>query len=156
MLIRETKTPNTIQKKAIINLWNNEYPEQLAFAKPEGLDAYLAGIADAAHYFLIDVHDHIHGWAVTFERNDERWFAMILDKAIQHQGFGSLLMNKLKETDPLLNGWVIDHDTYIKSDKSKYISPLPFYIKHQFNIHSDIRLETPTLSAVKIQWTYKN
>jgi len=51
-----------------------------------------------------------------------------------------------------LNGWVVDGERYIKSNGEKYLSPLEFYKKNDFEILVGERLETEKISAVKIKW----
>ena len=60
---------------------------------------------------------------------------------MQKRGLGTKLLELLKEKENILNGWVIDHANYIKQNGEPYPSPLEFYIKNDFNVHSDIRLE---------------
>jgi hypothetical protein len=50
------------------------------------------------------------GWAFSFARNNEKGFAIIISEKIQSQCFGSKLLNKLKQKEAELNGWVIDHN----------------------------------------------
>ena len=62
-------------------------------------------------------------------------------------------MNKGKEKNSELNGWVIDHNKELKQNKEYYISPIEFYIKNDFRIIAETRLELENISAVKIKWT---
>jgi hypothetical protein len=71
---------------------------------------------------------------------------------VHGQGKGTLLLNKLKENEHKLCGWVVDHDNDRKQDGEPYKSPLKFYQKNGFAICSDVRLETEKRSAVKIIW----
>ena len=45
---------NDIHKKYILELWNNEYPIQLAFNNLEELEKYLQGLINAQHLFIVD------------------------------------------------------------------------------------------------------
>jgi hypothetical protein len=67
-------------------------------------------------------------------------------------GYGSTILKQMKEKETCLAGWVIDGTNYIKADGQPYHSPLGFYLKNQFSILKDSRLETEKISAVKIIW----
>ena len=140
------------QKEEIFRLWNNEYPTTLQYHSISEFDTYLNGLTGHNHYLLSDNNGHIYGWGFTFVRNSEKWFAIILDSSIHKQGLGTVMLNTLKANEPVLYGWVIDHNNAIKSDGTAYSSPLNFYIKNNFSLHPDTRLETEKLSAVKISW----
>jgi GNAT superfamily N-acetyltransferase len=139
-------------KESIFELWNAEYPQQLGFQALASLDDYLSNLNDQSHYFALDENNKVQGWAFVFERENEKWFAMILNRSIHGKGIGTSLLNLLKENETILNGWVIDNATYERADGSGYPSPLLFYLKKDFIMHPEIRLETPELSAIKITW----
>jgi GNAT superfamily N-acetyltransferase len=143
------------QKKSILNLWNNEYPEQLKFENILALENYLKSLKGAYHLIIEDENGHIFGWAFSFERESERWFAIIVNSKIQKQGYGARLLQRLKEKEQILNGWVIDHARYSKKNREPYLSPLAFYLKNNFEVLPGIRLEIEILSAVKIRWQQK-
>jgi hypothetical protein len=82
----------------------------------------------------------------------KKWFAITIDQKVQGQGKGSLLLNKLKEQSNLPNGWVIDHNNDRKRNDDLYQSPLQFYIKNDFQIYPELRLEIPALYSLKISW----
>ncbi len=77
---------------------------------------------------------------------------MILDSAIQGKGYGSELVNLAKTENSQLNGWVIDHDLDQKVNGEPYSSPIQFYMKNDFKIAVDSRLENDKISAVQISW----
>jgi hypothetical protein len=151
MHIIETTTLLPQQKTAVLRLWNNEYSEKLN-KDAEGFENYLQDLGDQRHFLLVGENDEIAGWAFVFTRHSERWFAIVLDTKAQRKGYGRMLLDKLKETEPTLNGWVADHNCDIKADGSTYLSPLDFYLKSNFTILPECRLETDILSAVKIVW----
>lgn len=62
------------------------------------------------------------------------------------------MLNKLKEDEAVLNGWVIDHDSDKKLNGNYYKSPIEFYQKNGFEIIAETRLELDIMSAVKIKW----
>lgn len=153
MEIIETTDLSADQQKAALLLWNNEYPVKLRYHNMAEFNIYLEGLQQVHHFFLVDSLQNIAGWAFTFTRDSERWFAIILGSSIHQKGYGSMLLNKLKEKEPILNGWVIDHDRDVKWNGEKYVSPLPFYLKNNFVTYPDTRIDAEKLSAVKIKWT---
>ena len=142
------------QKDSLMQLRNNEYPERLHLNTIEDFELYLNGLANSKHYLLLNDSGKIIGWTFTFLREDENWFAIILDHQIQGKGNGSLLMNKLKSKNNSLNGWVVDHENEIKQNGDFYKSPMPFYIKNGFTIIAETRIENEKMSAVKINWKH--
>jgi len=139
--VNETVLLSIEQKAAIYRLWNNEYPAQLAYSAPAELDDYLDNVQNARHYFAFDAVRDIVGWAFSFEREGERWFAIIVDSTLHKTGVGTLLLSKLKENSTVLNGWVTDHERYTKADGSSYPSPIGFYLKNGFSVCDGVRLE---------------
>lgn len=139
------------QKTSVLNLWNEEYPVQMQYNSVSELDSYLSTLFNSRHFFL-ENNDDILGWAVKFNRDSEKWFVIILSSRIHFKGFGRKLLNKIQQNESKLNGWVVDNESYIKSDSSIYKSPIIFYYKNGFKIDKNIRLELPNLSAVKISW----
>jgi hypothetical protein len=152
MEIVEKKVLSLEQKEALCQLWNNEYPEKLSYKKTEEFDMYLNSLSDTKHYLLIVDANEIKGWAFTFLREDEMWFAIIVDGQMQGKGKGSLLLEVLKKGKNNLNGWVVDHENDSKQNGEAYISPLLFYIKNGFTICNGTRIENEKISAVKINW----
>ncbi|MEO6175987.1 MAG: GNAT family N-acetyltransferase [Flavobacterium circumlabens] len=152
MKIIEKEVLSLQDKEVLLQLWNNEYPEQLNYQTMDDFDSYLDALSDKNHYLLIDGEDKIKGWAFTFLRNDEDWFAIILNQDVQGKGKGSLLINQLKKNKDSLNGWVIDHENDVKQNQEQYKSPLLFYSKNGFVVCKETRIENEKMSAVKINW----
>lgn len=140
------------QKKQVLDLWNNEYPEKLSHASINDFENYLSSLSSLTHYLMTSDDDLIFGWALTFEREKEKWFAIILDEKIKGIGLGRKMLDKLKQAEPVLNGWVIDHNNDKKKNGETYLSPLPFYKKCGFEILDQESLELENISAVKIRW----
>lgn len=155
MTILEVTKPTIIQKESIYMLWNKEYPEKLGFQNISDLDNYLETLSGLDYFLLLNDLNEIEGWAIKFFRENEKWFAIMIDSKVQKQGKGALLLDRLKQDEEVLNGWVIDHNNDTKKDGEKYQSPLFFYQKNGFSISPENRLETSTLSAVKITWKRK-
>lgn len=153
MNLTTATTLTNSQLMQLIELWNNEYPEQLAYAGLSEFRSYLDTLVNVTHFMLADDEGSIKAWAFKFTRDGERWFAIILDRTIQRRGVGGKMLQQLKEQEQVLNGWVTDHNRYIRKDQSTYQSPLAFYFKNGFVSRPDIRLETDKLSAAQIRWT---
>lgn len=151
-IIKQTELDQK-QKVQIFELWNNEYPEKLAYKTVEEFENYLNNLIEQSHYLLLDEVGQYSGWATTFTRDNEIWFAIIISEKLHGKGIGTKMLNSLKEDKHALNGWVIDHNSDKKSNGSIYKSPLDFYIKNNFNVINDTRLELEIMSAVKIKWT---
>ena len=150
-LIRTNKLSEN-WKLQILQLWNNEYPEKLNYKSVGAFEAYLENLVAPFHILLVDTDKNLKGWYFDFIREDEKWFAIIIDSSLQGDGYGTRLLNLAKEKEPVLNGWVIDRNEGVKYNGKPYRSPLEFYLKNGFQTIPEIRLELATLSAVKIQW----
>src|SRR5688572_30608089 len=92
----ETSALDTRQKQALIQLWNSEYPQILAYQDIADFENYLQGLLDFRHILLVDRNDNILGWTFSFFRNQERWFAILLSETIQGKGLGKIMLDKLK------------------------------------------------------------
>ena len=143
---------NDKQKEQIFELWNNEYPKKIACNTIADFENYLSKLSEQNHYLLLDVNEEINGWATTFTRENEKWFAIIISERLKGKGIGTKILNELKNNENTLNGWVIDHNSDKKSNGNIYQSPLGFYIKNGFEVLSETRLELEIMSAVKIKW----
>ena len=152
MEIIATDILNSYQKIVALKLWNQEYPEQLQCKTMTEFEQYLFTLANVNHFLLLDDANKIVGWAFKFTRDTAAWFVIILDGSVHLKGFGSLLLDQLKDKETTLNGWVVDHNHYLRSDVEIYRSPLNFYLKNGFRVIEDVRLELAHLSAVKITW----
>lgn len=135
----------------LMHLWNAEFPVQISYSSPVELQAYLDGLEEVKHHLLMNEKGEIKGWFWLFERDNLPWFAMILSRDIQKQGWGKQLILWAQEECPFLNGWVVDHLDYRKADGSPYPSPLGFYTALGFRKSKD-RLEVEKLSVARISW----
>lgn len=102
MRIIETKVLSLEQKDSLMQLWNNEYPAKLNLKTIEDLELYLNGLSETKHYLLLGDSDEIQGWTFTFLRENENWFAIILNSEIHGKGIGSLLMSEIKKNNTSL------------------------------------------------------
>ena len=139
-------------KKEIFDLWNNEYPEKLNYQTLSEFENYLGNLTEQSHILLRSENQSIKGWYFDFIRENEKWFAIILDSEYHEKGFGTKILNLAKEKESELNGWVIDKSNDKKKNGEPYKTPLNFYLKNGFEKFAKDRLELDKLSAVKIKW----
>jgi GNAT superfamily N-acetyltransferase len=139
-------------KKEILKLWNNEYPEKLNYQTLSEFENYLENLAEQSHILMKSENQRIKGWYFDFIREKEKWFAIILDSKFHGKGLGTKILNLAKEKESELNGRVIDHKRDKKKNGEAYISPLNFYLKNGFKQLSENRLEMEKISAVHIKW----
>lgn len=147
---------NVSEKEVILAIWNTEYPENLQYKSLAAFDNYIENLDDTFHTLLQDNDKKIRGWYFDFIRDGERWFAILLDEKLQGKGFGKKLLQIGKQKNSQLNGWVIDHDTELKTNGERYKSPLDFYLKNGFVMMPSKRFERKHISAVRIQWKEAN
>ncbi|RMA58652.1 GNAT family N-acetyltransferase [Ulvibacter antarcticus] len=147
-----TEKLSEVQKTELFQLWNKEYPQNLSLHDIASLEKYLDSLSDPFYTLLINKEGQIQAWFADFNRDDARWFAMIIDSQLQGKGNGTMLIEDAKKRQSALNGWVIDDENYKKSDNTFYRSPLGFYKKNGFKVTRDTRLELEKFSAVKIVW----
>ncbi|WP_196889995.1 GNAT family N-acetyltransferase [Aureivirga sp. CE67] len=140
------------EKEHVLNLWNNEFPEKTSKKSLTEFDKYLESLEDKNFLLLTDTNENIKGFYFDFLRENEIWFSIILDSSIHGKGFGTKILNLAKELQEELNGWVIDKNNEIKKNGKTYNSPLEFYLKNNFKIIPDKKLEFDSLSAIKIHW----
>lgn len=153
MKITKTENLSEAQKQTIVELWNAEYPAQIQHSGIDSFDEYMSIKGNLEHYLLTDENKNIKGWLATFMRDGEKWFALLVDSSEQKKGYGTRLLNEVKEFENEINGWAIDREKDVKANGETYLSPIGFYLKNDFEILNDVRLETETLSAVKIKWS---
>lgn len=143
-------------KEQLLKLWNSEYPENLFYPSLNDFDNYLSSLFNAKHYLLTLRVNNIQGWAFTFDRENEKWFGIIISETMQGKGYGTLLLRHIFERESELNGWVIEKNNLTKRNSEIYKSPLKFYLKNKFVKIDSVRLETEKLTAVKIKWKRNN
>lgn len=150
-MILKTNILTTNQSSQINQLWNDEYPMQLKDRFPKLLNE----IRNFNHYIIEDAKYNIIAWALVFEKENEIRFSIIVNTQYKGKGLGSLLVKKLKSENELLFGWVIDHSNDLKCNGEHYQTPLPFYLKHGFEILHNKRIEGEIINGVKIKWCKK-
>lgn len=136
---------------AIVALWNDEYPAQLHMSA-EAFSAFVDRGGAVTHY-VEQAGDRLRGWGMCFDRAGERWFSLIVAREAWGRGLGRKIVHAMQADEPVLCGWVIDHDRDFLASGERYASPLGFYVKLDFDVLHDIRWEDERISAVKIRWT---
>lgn len=154
MKLQEKKTLEEQERKLLLQLWNDEYPIIISHSSLQSFNRYLDSLENVVHYLLIDLskNDIIKGWAFTFDRDNLRWFAIILSPTIQKKGIGRIILKYLISKEKHLRAWVIDNDRYVKSNGQPYIPPLSFYTKLGCNISKKDTSTSGELSVVKIDF----
>ncbi|MEZ2334902.1 N-acetyltransferase [Mucilaginibacter sp. RCC_168] len=140
------------QLQAVYQLWNDEYPGKLQYDSINDFNTYLDNLEQKKYFLLIDENEILFGWSATFLRDNERWFAIILNSNVQGKKYGTQVLDEIKKHETHLVGWVIDKEGELKSNGSQYASPLAFYIKNGFKVLEAHRIESDKISAVKISW----
>lgn len=87
MNITVAKELTLSQKEAVLYIWNEEYGEKL-MKTMEAFEEYLSKLGNVQHFMMYDKADVLVGWAITFDREGERWFAIIMDGSVQGKGYG--------------------------------------------------------------------
>lgn len=152
MNLLQTTSLSENQKLQLFQLWNAEYPVNLSYASINDFENYLSKLEKPKHFLFESETNEIKAWAFTFDRENERRFAIILSQDMQGKGIGKQLMEIIQTQENALSGWVVDHNNYTKTNGEVYVSPLGFYEKCGFTLISHSRLEMDMISAVKIFW----
>ena len=153
MKFLELNSLTKIKLNQIRNLWNNEYPKILNQKSINDLEDYLSNLQDQHHVLIENKEGEIKGWLFDFVRDNERWFVLILDSSIQRKGYGKILIEKAKERNSTLNGWIIITKDLIKSNGEIYKLPENFYKKEGFKILYDTKIKSDLMTILKINWT---
>ncbi|MFA6261007.1 MAG: N-acetyltransferase [Bacteroidia bacterium] len=148
----ETVALNKVQKEALFQLWNAEYPAKIVYDTIADFEIYLNQLYEPHHYLLMNTDKHILGWAYTFMLEEETWFSILIGKAGQMKGSGKEILQVFKERESKLIRWVIEHDLEFRKDGTRYHSPIGFYLKYGFDVVRDQRLNLQQFTAVKIKW----
>jgi predicted GNAT family N-acyltransferase len=146
--IIKTKELSLNQVEQINQAWNDEYPIKLN----NRFRILLNDAKSYMHYIIENEKQEIIAWGVMFEKEDEHRFSILVVKKYQGQELGNQLIDSFKKDYPIFYGWVIDHDNDVKANGEKYVSPLPFYLKHGFTILNEQRIDTEIISAVKVEF----
>lgn len=155
MHITETDSLTEKQKIEIIQLWNSEYPAELALGGLPDFEQYLQTLEDKHHILLLSAGQEVKGWLVYFLRNNDQCFAMLLDASLQGQGWGSKLLTLAKQRTVELHGWVIDSSHHLKENGIAYQSPIGFYMKNGFEVFPEMKLTKSNIEGIRVTWRKK-
>jgi GNAT superfamily N-acetyltransferase len=147
MKIHRSATLSAKQMAEVNALWNEEYPQKLT-------DRFALLLLDTTlviHYYVLNEQDEIIAWSVLFEKENDLRFSIIVSNKYQQKGLGSALLAEMKKEGRAFSGWVIDHDTDLKSDGTFYQSPLHFYLKNGFSLDESCRLNNEMIKAVLVR-----
>lgn len=139
-------------KEEIFRLWNSEYPANLSYPTEADFDEQLLQWRNKRHYLALDANEHFLGWLMTFDRDEERWFSIIVKPGNQLKGVGRFLLSALKKQESPVNGWILDSDQFHKANGQPYPSPRKFYEKNGLQVLDDVRFEKKGLLFTKIRW----
>jgi hypothetical protein len=148
MKIHRSITLSANQLNEIDALWNAEYPLKLK----DRFNLLLAETTKSIHYYCTNESGEIIAWSVLFEKENDLRFSIIVASNYQKEGLGSALLSEMKKEGVPFSGWVIDHDTDVKSDGSYYLSPLNFYLKNGFRMDDSRRLNNEMIKAVLVRY----
>lgn len=135
---------------SIFHIWNRAYPKQIVYKTTLDFEGYLAKCEKPIHFLGLQ-RNSIVAWLCVFTRNNERWFALLVDPDFQRHGLGETLLSQAKSEEPRLCGWIVEHDNYLKVDGTPYFSPKAFYLKNGFTVTEET-LVTDLLTTTKIVW----
>jgi hypothetical protein len=135
----------------IYNIWNSVYPTQVVFVSKNDFKSYLDKANNQKHFIYRNDDTTIGGWLMTFTRNDDRYFVLLVSEKKKKNGIGTILIEEMKKSEDIIMGWVVELNTYIKSDGTLYHSPVDFYKRSGFII-TDEKCEENNFSIVKIMW----
>jgi hypothetical protein len=148
MEIHRSETLPAKHAAEIDALWNTEYPLKLK-------DRFALLLEDTTltiHYFVLNQQDEIIAWSVLFEKENDLRFSIIISSNYQQKGLGSALLTEMKKEGMPFSGWVINHDTDLKSDETFYQSPINFYLKNGFSLDESCRLNNEMIKAVLVRY----
>lgn len=122
-------------KQQIFDIWNSVYPVQVTFPALENFEAYLSRAMDSRNFVYFNGINRIGGWLMTFTRDSQRSFVMLVSQDCQGRGIGRELLKTLKVSESQsVFGWAVESERYLLRDGSPYRSPISFYRKNGFKI----------------------
>lgn len=151
MKITQQNSLTENQKAQLFKLWNSVYPIAFQYADLAAFEVFLNSISPIKHYML-ELDNVFAGWCFIFDRNDERWFGIVVDPSFHKKGLGKTLIHTIQSDEDELNGWVITDKNLLKTNGEIYPSPLQFYLKIGFNQMPEITETYNGVNVVKINW----
>jgi len=147
----ETSQLETYQWKSLHTLWNTEFPREIKKSTLVEFKETILKWQKTRHTLLLN-NELIIGWFADFDRDNEHWFALIIDSGYHKKGLGQKLLAEGMKKNGSLCGWVINGAGYKRQDGLPYRNPLPFYLKMGFMLVPNVLLEKDGIKAVKIKW----
>lgn len=80
MKITTTHQISQVQKEQILQLWNHEYPEKLAYKNMADFESYLEKLNEVKHFLLANNDEKIQGWAITFKEKMKHGLQLFFQK----------------------------------------------------------------------------
>lgn len=139
------------EKFRIAALWTAEYPADIAFFSVADFEEFLESIGNRRHFIATAQGGEIAGWLISFDRDGERWFSIIVDETFKGRGIGRGLLDLAFDHDRELNGWVVPTDEYFTHFGKPYKSPLGFYLKYGFDVIAGEKFAKTLIDTVKIR-----
>lgn len=137
-------------KQQIFDIWNLVYPAQVTFPTIEKFEAYLSRATDSRNFICFNDSKRVSGWLMTFSREGQRNFVMLVSQDSQGRGIGRELLETLKRSESQsVVGWAVESEKYLRRDKSPYRSPIYFYRENGFEITNQ-RQQHQDLEVTKI------
>ena len=96
MEIIEKPSLDQSELEQLLLLWNAEYPSQICYRNLNELRGYLDKV-DPEKHLLVRLEDELCAWMILFQREQARWFAMIVSKNFQGRGLGKALLMHAKK-----------------------------------------------------------
>ena len=146
--ITRNSTLSSSDLHIVLNWWNEEFPFEFEKSQSQ-FDQWLKGLGSPVHYRLFD-KGVFSAWAMTFDRDDERWFSILVPHCNHGKGYGQSLIRQLQADESSLCGWVITERGLRTRDGRMYSSPMNFYKKLNFRQTQVSTVFTPEIHPVKI------
>ena len=101
--------------------------------------------------FIIVINEHLVAWLQLNDAKGKYWFNMLVVRDKQGLGFGSQLLEHVKDKVPNLHGWVVPHNNYFLFNREPYYSPLKFYEKCGFKVDPNYQNRNG-IDVVEVTW----
>lgn len=138
-------------ESSIFNVWNSVYPREVCFNTNGDFSTFLSALAAQTHLIIRDEQRNLLGWLMLFDREGARFFVLLVGEGQSKKGIGTSLVREMMRLEAEVQGWVVPHSHYQRSDGAPYISPMPFYKKLGFEELDEVRAKNG-LETVRIRW----
>lgn len=138
----------------VLAMWNVLYPVHVAKESAAKIHDN-CDPASCVHYCMYGQNGQLNAWLAVFDRANTRWFSILVDENAQGQGLGKALIAFAKTYEPVLSGWVVNTDAYLRANGEAYHSPLAFYEKLGFSVVPHPYDPKPMTEVVCVEWRPK-